>query len=87
MNFRTEFPDYPAADMPTMPEGFTDQSWHNDTCPCWARGDLVIWCDYVDTAKREWDDGPRFVVARLHDVLFTSDDWADVIGFLQYAPA
>ncbi len=89
----TEFPDYPAADLPVMPEGFADTSWGNDTCPSMIRGDLIIFCDYVDPDKREWIDGPRFVV-RDHsgndlraDVLFMSDEWADVLAFLQLAPA
>ena len=28
-----EFPDFPVADYPTLPEGFADSSWHNDACP------------------------------------------------------
>jgi hypothetical protein len=28
--FQTEFPDFPVADMPTIPEGLEDTSWRND---------------------------------------------------------
>lgn len=31
MSYRTEFPDYD--DDLYCPDGWTDQSWHNDTCP------------------------------------------------------
>lgn len=64
--YATEFPDYPASDLPPIPEGFTDRSWRNEPCPCFiheATG-LVLWCDYADRDKREWGDAPRFSLNR-----------------------
>jgi hypothetical protein len=31
--YQTEFPHFPAADMPAIPEGFADTSWHNIASP------------------------------------------------------
>src|SRR5690606_5003177 len=61
-HFHMEFPDYPVADMPTLPEGFEDHSWHNDMCPSFehpGRG-IQIWCDYADRELREFPETPRF---------------------------
>lgn len=89
MTFRTEFPDFDAATLPVIPEGWTDASWHNDTCPCFnANNGKIVFIDYADTSLREWPEGPRFTVqadpevADHNDVLFDSDDWNDVLAFV-----
>ena len=66
MTNHSEFPDYALSDLPAMPEGFADSSWHNDTCPSFIdeAHRLRIFIDYVDKAKRELPDGMRFTVAR-----------------------
>lgn len=59
MSYRTEFPDYD--DELYCPDGWTDQSWHNDTCPhIQKRIDTIeteievnVWQDYKDENKRE----------------------------------
>ena len=33
ITFQTEFPDFPTADMPKLPEGFENTSWHNNSAP------------------------------------------------------
>ena len=83
----SEFPDYPLSDLPAMPEGFADSSWHNDTCPSYldeAFG-LQVFMDYVDATKREYDGGLRFSVIRIDDsnAVFGSDSWAEVLNFVQ----
>lgn len=91
MTYQTEFADFPAHDMPSIPEGFTDRSWRNDACPCFIHeaSGIVLWIGYPDPAMRDWD-GPRFVAQQLteHDAehgwqmgggeiaLFETDDWA-----------
>lgn len=82
-----EFPDYPLADLPALPEGFSGSSWHNETCPSYldeAFG-LQVFMDYVDVTKREYDGGLRFSVIRIEDsdVIFMSDNWTDVLNFVQ----
>ena len=59
MSYRTEFPDYD--DELYCPDGWTDQSWHNDTCPhiqkrIYTTGteiEVDVWQDYKDENKRE----------------------------------
>lgn len=90
MTFRTEFPDFPATDMPSLPEGFEDHSWHNDVCPHFenAKGRISVWIDYADPAQREFSDAMRFTVSGITDegyvgdVLDQSDSWDDVLSFL-----
>jgi hypothetical protein len=82
----SEFPDYPLSDLPAMPEGFADSSWHNDTCPSYldeAFG-LQVFVDYADLTKREYDGGVRFFVIRAEDsdAIFMSDNWAEVLNFV-----
>jgi hypothetical protein len=77
MTYAIEFPDFPAADLPVIPDGFADESWHNDAMPCFASDTFRIWIDYTDETKREYQGGTRFAVCRLSD----ADNGAD--AFLQ----
>lgn len=90
-DFRKEFPDYPEADMPTLPEGFVDTSWINNSAPSFeskALG-LSIWIDYLDPANRE-HEGERFLINEIDaDGAFkndepdlATDDWSEVLAFI-----
>lgn len=67
MSYRTEFPDYD--DELYCPDGWTDQSWHNDTCPhIQKRIDTIeteievnVWQDYKDEALRELESSKRYL--------------------------
>jgi hypothetical protein len=90
-DFQQEFPDFPAADMPAIPAGFVDTSWHNDVCPSFTSDSagLIIWIDYLDPANREF--GAKYHrfdimqqdcgVERGGESLMT-DDWAEVERFV-----
>ncbi len=92
--FQTEFPDFPAADFPALPEGFTDSSWHNDACPSIKNETLglFIFIDYADRAKREAIDNgnARFSVLKLDadgcldnsPTILTTDVWQDVLDLV-----
>ncbi len=92
MSFQSEFPDYPAADMPTLPPGFEDTSWHNNSAPSIENREqrVSIWMDYADESLREFPGGKRFTVnlteedgAHLNDEGdLHSDDWNEVLAFL-----
>jgi len=86
-----EFPAFPGADIPVIPAGWRDVSYHNDACPSWApvMGDdgapaLVVFVDRVDPAAREYG-APRFAVC-LADMpdptgcLYAGDDWQEVLA-------
>jgi hypothetical protein len=87
--YQTAFPDYPPADMPALPYGFSDSSWHNDVCPSYSSElfGLRIWIDYVDPAQREVDQDERFLVTPLddgtHDVFVQTDDWNAVLAYVE----
>jgi hypothetical protein len=78
--------------MPTLPEGFTDQSYRNDVCPHFDNDALriAVWIDYPDKAEREYPDVKRFTVhgidaegSAIGEMLFESDVWTDVLNFIQ----
>lgn len=66
MSYVTEFRDYDGDFY--VPEGWEDNSWHNDTCPhaelYVEKGDMAfcfyVWQDYIDVSKREYDNMPRY---------------------------
>jgi hypothetical protein len=86
MSYREAFPDYPEADFPAeLPEGFTDSSWKNDACPSIESNSMLlrIWIDYADTARREHQNGQRYIVLGLEDddghPLLETDSWQEVL--------
>lgn len=92
MTFREEFPDFPAAEMPAMPDGFDDSSWKNDACPSIKNETLglLVFVDYVDASLREHPETPRFVVLKLDaegcledcESLLVTDDWSAVLALI-----
>lgn len=88
-----EFRDFPLSDLPTLPAGFSDTSWHNDTCPNYSRtlanGDtLRIWINYANPALREYAfEGPRFCAYRETSagdaaLIALSDDWSAIAAVI-----
>jgi len=74
-----EFPDFDAADLPDLPDGFVDESWHNDACPSFVRGSVTVFTDHADPARRLSQAlGYRFSVWWRQDVELDTDDWAEV---------
>lgn len=90
MNINTEFPDYPMDSLPDL-TGFEDTSWHNDTCPSFKRDNFHVWVDWPDVKDRECQEGTRFVVCKLdnegyltndyEDVVVETDDWSVVLAY------
>lgn len=69
--WRAEFPDYPTEDMPVLPEGWVDASWHNDACPSFVNDKLraALFTDYRDSKTRGLglEGGARFIVFNMDD--------------------
>lgn len=84
MLYKTAFPDYD--DTITIPEGWTDDSWHNDVCPKIFKGSWVIWCEFKDPNLRE-SGGRQFLAsldiddhgAPMHEF----DTFAEALAFFQ----
>jgi len=56
-NYKYEFPNFDY-DIPQLPEGFVDVSWHNDVCPSFSKDlndkqEMVVWVNYANEDKRE----------------------------------
>lgn len=82
MDWRTEFPDYPANEMPVIPTGFNDTSWKNDACPSFSNGKLIIWVDYPNEADREVSGFGRYTVSG-NGPEFSTDSWGAVLKFIE----
>jgi hypothetical protein len=65
--WQVQFPDFPGADMPPVPAGFTDTSWANEPCPSFTheRAGLALFTDWVDPSEREWPESDRFTLHRM----------------------
>lgn len=65
------FAGYPVADLPPLPEGWTDTTWRNEGAPTYRCGLANVWIDYADPARRfdvvECDQSARqrFIVTRM----------------------
>jgi hypothetical protein len=84
MTYKIEFPDYD--DTLSFPEGWIDDSWHNDVCPKFIKDNIMIWCDYKDFDRREIE-GQQFIVSHGHDVnlepIKAFDSLSDALAFAQ----
>lgn len=86
LDYKTEF-RYFDFDIPSIPDGFTDDSWHNNVCPSFTRvlGDQLItfWVDYKNPKRRERSFGKQFFVTTepnnddINDVelVFETNNW------------
>jgi|LakMenE01Jun11ns_1017448.scaffolds.fasta_scaffold9235343_2 hypothetical protein len=68
-NWKTEFPDFPEADMPALPEGWEDISWRNDACPNFVNYKLgvALFVDFAEPEKREIPEYPRFLAYPVYE--------------------
>jgi hypothetical protein len=56
-SYKYEFPNFDY-DIPQLPDGFVDVSWHNDVCPSFScdlneTQEMVLWVNYADENRRE----------------------------------
>lgn len=84
----SEFPDYPAADLPAIPADWVDISWHNDACPSFeAPNGARVFVDYLASEMREHADQlPRFVAMTPDtsegngEEIAAGDDWPAIVA-------
>lgn len=89
MSWQDEFPDFDISGMPEIPEGFEDQSWHNDACPHFANVSLgiAIWVDYPNAKDREFPEQERFNIQPVDadgapadgECILMADDWTAIL--------
>lgn len=89
-----EFPKFDQSTLPAIPDTWAESSWHHDMCPSFTSGDpegkhCQIFIDYADTKDRELGECcPRFCVNRMEGddcdpVALTTDDWSEVLAYVQ----
>ena len=89
--YKTEFPNF-VLDV-KIPEGFEDNSWHNDTMPNWVKGEtLNLWIDYLEDKDRELSSPYRFhllqgdpynQLTQDYEVLVETNDYNDITYYLE----
>lgn len=85
----TQFSSNYDVDFPSIPKGWKDISYGNDTCPSFevVGKRLVVWVDAADPDKREVP-GKRFGITRVNadceyiESLLDTDDWNEVLAFV-----
>ena len=90
-NYKTEF-RYFDFDIPALPDGFVDMSWHNDICPKFERkynetDYVTLWVNYANEDRRECG-GKQFIVTILpfddlcNDIEYVieTDSWDEAIN-------
>jgi hypothetical protein len=90
VTYKTAFPDF-TLDV-TIPDGFRDDSYRNDTMPRFTRElpngqTLTIWVDYADRTLSEYPENERFLVELMSfdgDYIeeVASDNWQDILDFI-----
>ena len=88
MTYKQAFPDFPAADLPVMPDGWQDVSFRQDACPSFRRAPFTLYVNYADPAKREFPESPRYCIISDYapDVtVVESDDWQIVFEAMEAA--
>lgn len=88
---RKEHPEWTSPEGFTIPAGFVDTSWHNDSCPSFSKQlddhrRVCLWIDYADPAERETGVAGRYYVCIYGDEhgealgkLYLGDDIAAAI--------
>lgn len=89
MSYKTEFPEFELGDGIVIPEGFKDESRHNDAMPRFTRQTkngqtIVLWIDYLKVSMRDYMYGYRFLLAVYEgddfiDSLCYTDSWDDIL--------
>lgn len=88
---KTEFPRYPKLDV-TLPAGFVDDCWINETCPGFFNAELSLrlWIDYPNPEDREDDGWQRFTL--IHEIeyghednqtLCHTDNWQEILDAIE----
>lgn len=93
--YRSEFPEF--GEIPEAAQlialGFSDISWHNDTCPSFVSADLKtrIWVEHENFRMREDQEDERFCITHgdfsegnneVTDFQYY-EEFADVLTYLQ----
>lgn len=89
-DYKTEF-RYFDFDIPQLPDGFKDDSWHNNVCPSFIRilDDQIVtlWVDFADPERREIRGSQFFLTIEpnndyFNEVthVFETDSWDEMMS-------
>jgi hypothetical protein len=83
-NYKKEF-RYFDFEIPPLPEGFVDMSWHNNICPSFERElnetqIITLWVNYKNVKRRELRTKKFFITIETKDemdhvLIYETDSW------------
>lgn len=86
MTYATEFPemanDTACATMAARSDDWADTSWGCDQCPSFTCDVFVVWCQPANPEDREFPDMKRFGITDEGESVLETDDFADVLAFI-----
>ena len=90
-NYKREFRFFDF-EIPPLPDGFIDMSWHNNVCPSFERkyNDtefVALWVNYANPKRRECG-GKQFILTILQDndlcndikFILETDSWDEMLN-------
>jgi len=89
--YMVEFPSFGPLNV-ALPEGWIDESWHNDSMPHFTKGRLELWTNFADEKDREMRGGRFLLYENIGDVgdagtnmrhLLDTDDWAAMLACIE----
>jgi hypothetical protein len=78
--YKTEFPEFNAAELPPIPATWEDVSWKNDTCPSWATPNgFRVYVERLEPKDREDEAYTRFSLQHDERGHYTdTDNWLEI---------
>jgi hypothetical protein len=71
-----EFPDFPIAYAPELPDGWEDTSWHHDECPSYSAHDAQVFINLNDKFC--------FIICDAKDgeTYYMTNDWKECVDYV-----
>jgi len=71
-----EFPDFPIACAPELPDGWEDTSWHHDECPSYSAHGAQVFINL--------DDKFCFIICDAKDgeTFYMTNDWKECVDYV-----
>lgn len=66
-----------------MQQGWTDESWDNDPCPCLTFENYRLWFEAIDPKNREDENYEQFLLTRDGNDFKTFETSEELVNFIE----